>query len=73
MQGISGFNMSGSNMNATPAGERAGIAIFGCCNVGKSSLINAITSQDVAIVSDISGTTTDPVKRVWNFYRSVLW
>ena len=58
MQGI-----SGSDMNSTPMGERATICLFGRCNVGKSSLINAITSQDIAIVSDISGTTTDPVKK----------
>ena len=50
-------------MNSTPMGERATICLFGRCNVGKSSLINAITSQDIAIVSDISGTTTDPVKK----------
>lgn len=58
MQGI-----LGSDMNSTPMGERATICLFGRCNVGKSSLINAITSQDIAIVSDISGTTTDPVKK----------
>ena len=58
MQGI-----SGSDMNSTPMGERATICLFGRCNVGKSSLINAITSQNIAIVSDISGTTTDPVKK----------
>mgnify|MGYP002740893708 FL=1 len=50
-------------MNTTPFGERASIVIFGCCNAGKSSLINAITSQNIAIVSDIRGTTTDPVKK----------
>ena len=50
-------------MNTTPVGERASIVIFGCCNAGKSSLINAITSQNIAIVSDIRGTTTDPVKK----------
>ena len=55
--------MSGLNMNTTPVGERASIVIFGCCNAGKSSLINAITSQNIAIVSDIRGTTTDPVKK----------
>ena len=50
-------------MNTTPVGERASRVIFGCCNAGKSSLINAITSQNIAIVSDIRGTTTDPVKK----------
>ena len=39
------------------------IGIFGRRNVGKSSLINALTGTDVAIVSDIAGTTTDPVKK----------
>ncbi|HHY46762.1 MAG TPA: [FeFe] hydrogenase H-cluster maturation GTPase HydF [Firmicutes bacterium] len=48
-------------MNTTPRGQRLHIAIFGRRNVGKSSLINALACQDVAIVSDIPGTTTDPV------------
>ena len=48
-------------MNDTPRSDRTHIAIFGRRNVGKSSLINAITGQDLAIVSHISGTTTDPV------------
>ena len=48
-------------MNETPKGERIHIALFGRRNAGKSSLINAITGQDLAIVSDIKGTTTDPV------------
>ena len=39
------------------------IGIFGRRNNGKSSIINALTGQDVAIVSDIAGTTTDPVKK----------
>ena len=39
------------------------IGIFGCRNIGKSSLINALASQDIAIVSDVAGTTTDPVKK----------
>lgn len=50
-----------SGLNSTPRGERLHIAIFGRRNVGKSSLINALTKQDVAIISDIPGTTTDPV------------
>lgn len=48
-------------MNNTPSSERVHIGIFGKRNVGKSSLINAITGQNHAIVSDIKGTTTDPV------------
>jgi small GTP-binding protein len=48
-------------MNETPKGERVHIALFGRRNVGKSSLINALTGQEVAIVSDVKGTTTDPV------------
>lgn len=48
-------------MNQTPKGERIHIALFGRRNAGKSSLINAITGQDLAIVSEIKGTTTDPV------------
>ena len=48
-------------MNETPKGERIHIALFGRRNAGKSSLINAITGQDLAIVSDVKGTTTDPV------------
>ena len=48
-------------MNNTPSGERTHIALLGKRNAGKSSLANAITGQDIAIVSDIKGTTTDPV------------
>ena len=50
-------------MNETPSGERIQIGIFGKTNAGKSSLINAITGQDLAIVSQVKGTTTDPVKK----------
>lgn len=49
------------SMNQTPNGERLHIALFGRRNAGKSSLINAITGQDLAIVSEVKGTTTDPV------------
>lgn len=48
-------------MNETPRGNRLHIALFGRRNVGKSSLINALTHQKVAVVSEIAGTTTDPV------------
>lgn len=48
-------------MQDTPKGSRLHIAIFGRRNAGKSSLINALTNQDIALVSDIPGTTTDPV------------
>ncbi len=48
-------------MNTIPMGFRLHIAIFGRRNVGKSTLINAITNQQIAIVSDVPGTTTDPV------------
>ena len=50
-------------MNNTTNGNRKHIAIFGNVNSGKSSLINAITNQNVSIVSDMKGTTTDPVKK----------
>ncbi len=49
------------SMNNTPLAERIHIGIFGRRNAGKSSIINALTGQDLAIVSDIKGTTTDPV------------
>jgi [FeFe] hydrogenase H-cluster maturation GTPase HydF len=51
------------NMEAAPKGIRLHIGIFGRRNVGKSSLLNAITRQQVAIVSDQAGTTTDPVEK----------
>ena len=50
-----------NGLNATPSGERIHIGIFGKRNAGKSSLINAITTQKIAIVSEFKGTTTDPV------------
>lgn len=51
------------SMNETPSGDRLHIGIFGRRNAGKSSLINALTGQSLAIVSDIKGTTTDPVSK----------
>lgn len=49
------------DLNQTPKSDRLHIAIFGKRNAGKSSLINAITGQQTAIVSDTAGTTADPV------------
>ena len=48
-------------MNDTPRANRLHIGLFGKRNAGKSSLINALTHQDTALVSDIPGTTTEPV------------
>lgn len=48
-------------LNETPKGERVHIALFGKRNAGKSSLINALTGQELSIVSEVKGTTTDPV------------
>lgn len=48
-------------LNQTPSGERVHIGFFGKRNAGKSSLVNAVTGQDLAIVSEVKGTTTDPV------------
>lgn len=52
-----------SNFNQTPSGERLHISIFGRRNSGKSSVVNALTGQKLAIVSDVPGTTTDPVSK----------
>lgn len=51
------------SLNNTPSSERVQIAFFGKTNAGKSSLINAITGQEISLVSDVKGTTTDPVKK----------
>ena len=48
-------------LNDTPSGERVHIGFFGRRNAGKSSLVNAVTGQDLAVVSEVKGTTTDPV------------
>jgi [FeFe] hydrogenase H-cluster maturation GTPase HydF len=50
-------------MNATPNSNRITITIYGKRNAGKSSLLNSITGQEVSIVSEVKGTTTDPVKK----------
>ena len=48
-------------MNETPSGERIHISFFGRRNAGKSSVLNAVIGQELAVVSDVKGTTTDPV------------
>lgn len=50
-------------LNRMASAERVHIAFFGLRNVGKSSLVNAVTGQELSVVSDIKGTTTDPVKK----------
>jgi len=50
-------------LNDVPSGERVHIGFFGIRNAGKSSVVNAVTSQNLALVSDVKGTTTDPVKK----------
>ena len=50
-------------LNDTPSGERIHIAFFGRRNAGKSSLMNAFTGQEISVVSDKPGTTTDPVRK----------
>lgn len=47
----------------TPSSERVQIGFFGCRNAGKSSLVNAVTNQEMAVVSPVKGTTTDPVTK----------
>ena len=57
-------------MNSTPAGERVHIGFFGRRNAGKSSVVNAVTGQELAVVSDTKGTTTDPVYKTCLLYTS---
>lgn len=52
-----------AGMNETPSGERIHIGFFGRRNAGKSSVVNAVTGQDLAVVSEVKGTTTDPVTK----------
>ena len=56
------------SLNNTPTANRLHIALFGRRNSGKSSLINALTGQDTALVSDIPGTTTDPVSKAMELH-----
>ena len=50
-------------LNDTVSAERVHIGFFGKRNAGKSSVVNAVTGQELAVVSDVKGTTTDPVKK----------
>ena len=50
-------------LNDTVSAERVHIGFFGLRNAGKSSVVNAVTGQDLALVSEVKGTTTDPVKK----------
>lgn len=52
-----------ANLNSTPSANRVHIGFFGKRNAGKSSLVNAVTGQDTAVVSEVLGTTTDPVSK----------
>src|SRR5699024_10611268 len=56
--GQGGRHMS---LNDTPSAERVHIGFFGRRNAGKSSVVNAVTGQELSVVSDVKGTTTDPV------------
>ena len=51
------------SLNETPSSERIHIGFFGLRNAGKSSLVNAVTGQELSLVSDVKGTTTDPVRK----------
>ena len=52
-----------ASLNETASSDRLHIGFFGCRNAGKSSVVNAITNQEIAVVSDVKGTTTDPVSK----------
>ena len=51
------------SLNSTPSGERVHIGFFGRRNAGKSSVVNRVTGQDLSVISDVKGTTTDPVMK----------
>ena len=52
-----------NNLNTAASADRIHIGFFGMRNAGKSSLVNAVTGQALSVVSDVAGTTTDPVKK----------
>ena len=59
------------SLNSTQNAERLHIGFFGVRNAGKSSLVNAVTGQDLAVVSDYAGTTTDPVKKAMELLKKL--
>ena len=61
------------SLNDTPSANRVHIGFFGLRNAGKSSLVNAVTGQALSIVSDVKGTTTDPVQRPWSCCPWARW
>ena len=60
---ISGIGGNIHELNSTPSSERVHIGLFGRRNAGKSSVVNRVTGQELSVVSDIKGTTTDPVTK----------
>ena len=56
-------SVGGGGLSLAPSGERVHIGFFGVRNAGKSSLVNAVCGQKVALASDVAGTTTDPVRK----------
>lgn len=61
------------SLNTIPSADRVHIGIFGRRNAGKSSVINAVTGQKLAIVSEVLGTTTDPVSKAMELLPLDLW
>ena len=57
-------------LNAQPSGERVHIGFFGLRNAGKSSVVNRVTGQTLSIVSDVKGTTTDPVQKAMELLKT---
>lgn len=62
----------GATWNETPSANRLHIGVFGKTNSGKSSFINAFTGQEVSIVADVAGTTTDPVYKAMEIYSMTV-
>ena len=60
------------SLNETPVSERVQIGFLGNVNAGKSSIINAITGQNISVVSEFKGTTTDTVKKTMELHLSLI-